>query len=53
MRTLKTKMAVQPEPQIVAAGRFFGGNDAYGSIGCNLIEHPGVDTFRDVFARCF
>jgi hypothetical protein len=49
-RALKDELAVQPEPQIVAAERFFDGNDDLGSIGCNLDEHPGVDEFRDVFA---
>jgi hypothetical protein len=49
-RALKTELAAQPEPQIVAAERFFDGNDDLGSIGCNLIEHPGVDAFRDTFA---
>src|SRR5262245_32372025 len=49
-RALKAELAAQPEPQIVAAERFFDGNDDLGSIGCNLDEHPGVDAFRDVFA---
>jgi len=50
-RALKAELAPQPEPQIVAAERFFDGNDDFGSIGCNLTDHPGVDAFRDVFAR--
>ena len=37
-----------PEPQIVSIARFFDGNDDLGSIGCNLMEHPGVDKFREV-----
>ncbi len=49
-KALKDELAAQPEPQIVAAERFFDGNDDLGSIGCNLDEHPGVDAFRDVFA---
>ena len=49
-KALKDELAAQPEPQIVAAERFFDGNDDPGSIGCNLDEHPGVDAFRDVFA---
>ena len=49
-KALKDDLAAQPEPQIVAAERFFDGNDDLGSIGCNLEEHPGVDAFRDVFA---
>ena len=49
-KALKEELAEQPEPQIVAAERFFDGNDDLGSIGCNLDGHPGVDAFRDVFA---
>src|SRR6185295_9643233 len=49
-KALKEELAAQPEPQIVAAERFFEGNDDLGSIGCNLDEHPGVDAFRDIFA---
>ena len=49
-RALKAELAVQSEPQIIAAERFFDGNDDLGSIGCNLDKHPGVEVFRDVFA---
>jgi hypothetical protein len=45
---LKVELALQPEPQTISVERFFDGNDDLGSIGCNLIEHPGIDTFRDV-----
>ncbi len=45
---LKADLAAQPEPQIVDIERFFDGNDDLGSIGCNLMEHPGMDRFRDV-----
>jgi len=45
---LKTELAAQREPQIVDIERFFDGNDDLGSIGCNLIEHPGMDLFRNV-----
>ncbi|GAA3198671.1 hypothetical protein ACFO1B_02200 [Dactylosporangium siamense] len=38
---------VGPEP-VVGLELFFDGNDAYGSIGCNLIEHPGPATFYRV-----
>jgi hypothetical protein len=48
-KALKAELLIQPQPQIVSAERFFEGNDDLGSIGCNLIEHPGVDAFRDVF----
>ena len=47
-KTLKAELASQPEPQIISVERFFDGSDDLGSIGCNLIEHPGVDAFRDV-----
>src|SRR6187200_2210979 len=44
-KALKAELAVQPEPQIVSIERFFDGNDDEGSIGCNLMEHPGMDVF--------
>ena len=37
-RALKTELSAQAEPPIVAAERFFDGNDDLGSIGCNLDE---------------
>lgn len=49
-KALKADLAGQPEPQLVSVERFFDGNDDLGSIGCNLIEHPGVAAFRDVFS---
>ena len=42
------ELSRQPEPQLVLIERFFDGNDDEGSIGCNLLEHPGMDVFRDV-----
>lgn len=45
------QLAPKPEPQIVSIEEFFDGNDDLGSIGCNLMEHPGMDVFRDTFAR--
>jgi hypothetical protein len=45
------QLAPKPEPQIVSIEAFFDGNDDLGSIGCNLMEHPGMDVFRDTFAR--
>ncbi len=47
-KSLKAELASQPEPQIVPVARFFDGNDDLGSIGCNLIEHPGIEFFRSV-----
>jgi hypothetical protein len=45
---LKAELAAQPEPQVVSIERFFDGNDDLGSIGCNLLEHPGLEVFREV-----
>lgn len=36
-----------PNP-VVPLGLFFEGNDDIGSVGCNLIEHPGVYRFHEV-----
>jgi hypothetical protein len=33
-----------PAP-VVSLEDFFVGNDDQGSIGCNLVDHPGVDVF--------
>lgn len=30
---------------------FLAGNDDVGSIGCNLLPHPGMAVFRSVFAE--
>jgi hypothetical protein len=49
-QALKGKLAAQPEPQLVGIERFFDGNDDPGSIGCNLVPHPGLDAFRDVLS---
>jgi hypothetical protein len=46
---LKRDLASQEEPQLVSIDRFFDGNDDEGSIGCNLMKHPGVDAFRQTF----
>ena len=43
---LKSELAAQPEPRTVPIERFFDGNDDLGSIGCNLMAHPGIDRFR-------
>ena len=48
---LKRELASQDEPQVVPIDRFFDGNDDEGSIGCNLMKHPGVDVFRRTFER--
>jgi hypothetical protein len=35
-------------PPFVDIVRFFDGNDDEGSIGCNLLKHPGLQAFHDV-----
>src|SRR5258707_13149168 len=47
---LKAELAAQPEPQLVPIERFLDGNDDLGSIGCNLLPHPGIGVFREVLA---
>ena len=44
---LKRELVTQAEPQVVPLDRFFDGNDDEGSIGCNLVPHPGIPLFRD------
>src|SRR4051812_20945450 len=44
---LKRDLVAQDAPQIVSIERFFDGNEDSGSIGCNLTDHPGIDSFRD------
>ena len=48
---LVVRLSAEPAPQIVDFEVFFDGNDDLGSIGCNLIDHPGIEAFRDAFAR--
>lgn len=45
-KILIDRLSTQPEPQLIGIDEFFDGNDDIGSIGCNLIEHPGVEAFR-------
>ena len=45
---LKRDLDRQPEPQIVPIVTFFDGNDDLASIGCNLMEHPGIETFAAI-----
>jgi hypothetical protein len=45
---LVARLSAEPEPPMVSIAEFFDGNDDLGSIGCNLIEHPGIATFRDI-----
>jgi hypothetical protein len=36
---------------LVSRSQFFEGNDDLGSIGCNLMNHPGVAAFDDAFLQ--
>jgi hypothetical protein len=45
---LVEELSDQPEPQVVSISQFFDGNDDLGSIGCNLMEHPGIDSFHRI-----
>jgi hypothetical protein len=52
-KKLKEKIYAQGYPNtkiapIVSVEDFFQGNEDEGSIGCNLLEHPGVQTFYEV-----
>jgi hypothetical protein len=46
---LVDRLRNEAEPQLVPIAVFFDGNDDPGSIGCNLLDHPGIEKFRDVF----
>jgi hypothetical protein len=48
---LVASLASETEGQLVSIETFFDGNDDLGSIGCNLIQHPGVEVFRATFER--
>lgn len=45
---LKSRLGPDEYGQIVPIVEFFDGNDDSGSIGCNLLSHPGMDRFREV-----
>jgi hypothetical protein len=45
---LLAKLASAPDPPMISIAAFFDGNDDPGSIGCNLSDHPGIQTFRYV-----
>ena len=40
-----------PGQPLVGVEAFFDGNTDAASIGCNLTEHPGVETFAEVLRR--
>ena len=47
-QSLKDRLGPEESGQIIPIDEFFDGNDDLGSIGCNLLPHPGVDAFRRV-----
>jgi len=42
LKHLVEQLSAQPAPQLIPIATFFDGNDNLGSIGCNLMEHPGM-----------
>lgn len=48
---LVAALSSEPDVPLVEIATFFDGNDDLGSIGCNLVPHPGVDAFRAAFER--
>lgn len=44
-------LAKEAAPQVVEIERFFDGNDDPGSIGCNLVQHPGVEIFKGTLLK--
>lgn len=42
-------VSMAPPRILVTREEFFDGNDDEGSIGCNLIEHPGIAAFDAAF----
>lgn len=45
---LKAELAaLPPRDVVIPIQRFFDGNDDPASLGCNLIEHPGIEAFRE------
>ena len=45
------ELTSQPEPPVVEISKFFDGNDDAGSIGCNLVNHPGMEIFKSSLVR--
>jgi len=45
-KALVDSLSSQTGPMLVPVEKFFDGNNDTGSIGCNLIPHPGIDVFR-------
>ena len=48
--TIRSCGYTETSPRVlVTRHQFFDGNDDLGSLGCNLSEHPGLETFDSVF----
>lgn len=47
-KALKTELSLAGEPKLVFIESFFDGNGDAGSIDCNLVDHPGIDVFREI-----
>jgi hypothetical protein len=48
---LVVALSSDPQSQLVRIDTFLDGNDDLGSIGCNLMQHPGIEVFRSTFER--
>ncbi len=46
VNTIRNRGHTDAGPRVlVSRQEFFDGNDDTGSIGCNLVEHPGIEAF--------
>ena len=50
IKTIGLPEEIQQTP-VVSLEDFFEGNDDLGSIGCNLMDHPGVNVFYETFLK--
>ena len=49
---IKRQLSIFPdESPIVSLEQFFYGNTDESSIGCNLLNHPGIDVFNSVLLK--
>lgn len=48
---LVAELTACTEPPLIPIDRFFDGNDDLGSIGCNLLAHPGLERFRSILVE--
>jgi hypothetical protein len=45
IRLIESQPEYEESRALITVEEFFDGNDDLGSIGCNLVEHPGLDHF--------